>query len=123
MDAIKVAYKPPSLKSLETLSEVHRAWLEHYFGDSHSDRITAKAFGVSPQAIRYVRTSPAGQAYALRLIGGDKAALNLHAANLLMQNLESLGTRLPMVPCPRITRRVRRTKCATLPNDSPTRWV
>jgi hypothetical protein len=112
MDAIRVAYKPPSLKSLETLSEVHRAWLEHYFGDSHSDKITAKAFGVSPQAIRYVRTSPAGQAYALRLIGGDKAALNLHAANLLMQNLESLGTRLPMDL-------VLKIYLGTLPKDYP----
>jgi len=112
MQALKVAYRPPALKSLETLSDTHRAWLEHYFGDSHSDKITAKAFGVSPTAIRYVRTSPAGQAYALRLVGGDKLSLNLFAAHLILQNLELLKGQVPMDILIKIF-------SATLPKDSP----
>lgn len=111
VNAVPVAYKPPFLKSLETLSDTHRAWLEHLY-DSHDPKETAKAFGVSPQAIRYVRDSPAGIAYAQRLIGGSRSAMNLQAASLILDRMSTLKTQVPMDILIKIYN-------ATLPKDAP----
>jgi hypothetical protein len=112
MAAVQVAYKPPALKSLETLSDTHRAWLEHLYDDSHDPRVTARAFGVSPQAVIYVRESPAGQAYALKKIGGDRSAMNLFAAK---QILERMQTQRGLVPLDILLK----IYSATLPKDPP----
>lgn len=112
MRAIPVAYKPPALKRLEELSDNHRAWLEHYFDESHSLNVTADYFGVSRQAVNYVRDSPAGMGYALNRIGGSRLSMNLHAAYLIMQRMESLGAQVPLEILVRIY-------SATLPKETP----
>lgn len=110
--AVLVKYKPPALKALETLSDTHRAWLEHLYDDSHDPKLTAKAFGVTPQAVCYVRDSPAGQAYAIRKAGGDKAAMNLFAAKIILDRLSAQRTVVPLDVVIKIY-------TATLPKEAP----
>jgi hypothetical protein len=83
-------------KTVDELPEKYRAWLEHYFQVSHSLRGTAAAFGVSSQAVSYVRDCPAGQEYGLRLIGGNRNAINLFVAHLILDRLESVGGKIPL---------------------------
>jgi hypothetical protein len=108
----EVRYKPPALKSLETLSDNHRAWLEHYFDDSLDVKVTAKAFGVSPQAVRYVVDSPAGQGYAIKRIGASKSDLNLLAAKLILDKMHLQGMNVPLEILVKIY-------SASLPKESP----
>lgn len=112
MQQYRVQPKIPALKRLEELSDNHRAWLEHYFNESHDLKITADYFGVSPQAIGYVRDSPAGQGYALKRMGSSRSSMNLHAAHLIMQRMTAQGATIPLELLVRVY-------SATLPKDSP----